>query len=1086
MCGKGLFSLTIKKQTFILILAAAIVALFASAWFFVSYTLSRPDAYKEYITNLVGDELNRGIHYDTGKAALNLRTGLTFNFTNVVMTEKDGSPFLSLKGAFFRLSVLRLLKNEFVFSEVILDQPRLSLRRDRAGVLNIADLLEREKKKTTLAFKKITIEKGGVTFLDQAAGGKDLLTSLDHMNCVIHSLFWKNKFQFRISASVIEDENKADLALDGTFEPAPAEKPISESAVQASLRLKGTNLKHYASYLKKPASVEQLEGSLDWETTFSGTLADFTSRGNITLKNVLFYYPGAFPDRQKPQLVHLDYILTCSANSLKLDVTHLAIDRFEANGQLNIHDMDKEDPFLEATAATSTFSMKAMQAYIPWGIIPKNVGNFIQTRIKDGHFRLVEGRLKGRQSQINHIDRPENADVLSLRAEVSRAVFAADPAAPVFHDISGAMALEKRRFALNNIKGHFGNSPFTLEGSISDFALPGPVEYAAQMTLQPARDEVLWLLKKDRFRSFRYEGSSTLLLSGKGTADNFHLTTRWDLTQAAYALEHMMEKPGARNNTITAEILLNREAIDVSSFHYNLPPVQVSGSALYRFSGKRPLSVRIQSNPFQMSEAVRILPVLKEINPRGTCALDVSGRGDLGHPGSMQWLGNVSLADISFKPPGGVRAVTGMTGKAVFKGGKMETTLFKARIGQSDIQGKFRIDDFRKPGLICLFNAQWLRTADLGWQNPEGELNLSDIKGQMTIEDKLIQVDHCSFTLGKSTFNLSGSIRHFTAPEITARVTSPYIRSEDAARLMTLKAPNKENDSSSGMKVNLAVNVDSGTAENIDFQALRALLNFTPGTLKIESLDAGVFDGQIRAKGKVDIRPDGQNHYEANLFADRISLEKLQRMMDIGNGELTGRLSLSGDLSATGHSIKDIQRTAAGTLQLRAEKGVLKKFSVLSKIFSLLNVAQLAKMQLPDMARDGMPYDAITAHTLLQNGVFSSNDFFIAGNAMEISGAGQVDYLQKEIEGIAGIHPLQTLDRLAGKMPVVGWLLLDKQGKILTIYVKISGPWQNPGVKPMPVKSIGKETLGVFRRLFQLPEKLITDTGEVLWGEQQE
>jgi len=70
------------------------------------------------------------------------------------------------------------------------------------------------------------------------------------MNCVIHSLFWKNKFQFRISASVIEDENKADLALDGTFEPAPAEKPISESAVQASLRLKGTNLKHYASYLK--------------------------------------------------------------------------------------------------------------------------------------------------------------------------------------------------------------------------------------------------------------------------------------------------------------------------------------------------------------------------------------------------------------------------------------------------------------------------------------------------------------------------------------------------------------------------------------------------------------------------------------------------------------------------------------------------------------------------------------------------------------------------------------------------------------------------------------------------------------------
>lgn len=50
----------------------------------------------------------------------------------------------------------------------------------------------------------------------------------------------------------------------------------------------------------------------------------------------------------------------------------------------------------------------------------------------------------------------------------------------------------------------------------------------------------------------------------------------------------------------------------------------------------------------------------------------------------------------SVKRAGDISALTGLTGTAVFRGGKMETTMFKARIGQSDIQGKFRVDDCRK------------------------------------------------------------------------------------------------------------------------------------------------------------------------------------------------------------------------------------------------------------------------------------------------------------------------------------------------------------------------------------------------------
>ena len=125
--------MTIKKRTTIIILISVIIitALFASAWLLVSYQLSRLDTYKESIIKTVGKELNRDINYETGKATLTFRAGLSLQFTNVSIAEKDrSSNLLTIKTAFFRVKLLPLLRNRLVFREVLLDQPRTA---DRAA-----------------------------------------------------------------------------------------------------------------------------------------------------------------------------------------------------------------------------------------------------------------------------------------------------------------------------------------------------------------------------------------------------------------------------------------------------------------------------------------------------------------------------------------------------------------------------------------------------------------------------------------------------------------------------------------------------------------------------------------------------------------------------------------------------------------------------------------------------------------------------------------------------------------------------------------------------------------------------------------
>lgn len=1067
----------------IFITVIAVSALFASAWFYASYQLSRLDSYKESITKTIEEKLNRDVAYETVTASLTLRDGLSLRLTNAVITEKDrSSTFLNVKNVFLRVKVIPLLWNRLVFREVVLNQPEISLKRDSNGELNIADLLIRKKDNTAPEIRKLIIEEGTVTFLDEAAGEQALLTSLNNLSCRIDSPFWTRISHFDIKTSVIEDKNKAELALDGFYSPAPVEKPFYESKVRASIHLKGADIKHYDPYWRKYTPLEQMAGYVDADVKFSGKFSDFKSRGTINVKKATLNYPGIFRDTLQPRMILLDYALKRDTGNIKLDVSRVAVDKFEAKGSFEMEDLDKKDPLLKASAETRTFALKEVRSYIPWGIIHKGVGDFIDAHVKDGDFRLIEGKLHGRISQLANMNNKESVDVLSIEAEVNKGVFEAHPTAPLFHDINGILELKKRQFALKKIKARFGLSPLTMEGNISDFASRHPNIYTAEMKIQPVRDEVVWLLGKEKFREFGFKGPSNLVLSGKGTDVDYHINAQWDLTGAAYAYPGVMEKPGARKNRLNAEVIINEGAVNLSSFNYDLPPANITGSMMVRFAGGIPSTFNIRSKALDAREAAAILPALRKFNPAGTCTLALAGQGDLEDLHSIQLKGYVSLAGVALKPSANFNPLKGLTGNAFFKGNMMETSLLKAKMGESNIQGQLKIDDFRNPKVAFQFNTNLLKTKDLGLQSTEGEVNLRDVKGQMTIEDKLIHIDNLSFKLGQSGFNLTGDITDPALPKVTLTLNSPYVGSDDLFRIISLSAPKKEGGAPSAMELKATLRLDAGKFGDIDFKKLNAGLKYSQGIIDIETLEAGAFEGKFKAKGRVAIHPSGQNRYDANISINRMSLEKLQSYLGIGDRTITGSLSLTGDLYASGRNTDDLKKTAAGTFKVRAEKGVLKKLSGLSKIFSLFNFYQMVKLKLPDMTTEGMTYNMITSNMLLKNGMISSEDFFIDSDSIQISGSGKIDYLQKKMDIIVGIHPLQTLDFIASKIPIAGWIVTDENGKLITVHFRVEGSWNNPDVTPINVRSIGKGTLNIFRRIFQLPGKLITDTGEVLLG----
>ncbi len=1078
--------MTVKKRTITIVIISfiTIIALLASGWFFASYQLYRLENYKESITQSLGKALNRDVTYETGKAILTFREGLAVRFTNVVVRDKDQSSFINIKTAFFRVNLLPLLRNRLVLREIIFDQPRLSIKRDSNGALNIADILTSEKKEIGIEFRRLTIRNGLVIFADHAACEGSLVTALENLYCRIDSPVWGDTSHFLITTHIMEDKSKSDLMMEGTFNPAPTGKPVADSIVNASVHLEESNLNHYRPYFIKYLSFERLDGRLKVEAKLSGTFANFTSQGNVTFKDVVLNYSKVFHAPVRSRTVSADYALTRNNGDIRIDIARLALDHFTASGNFFLRDMDKEDPLLEANAITSTFAFKEVRSYVPWGIIPGGVGDFIEEHIKDGNFRLVEGKLIGRLSQVENMLKPENAGILTIRGVADNAVFAPGGSSPVFNNINGKLELINRQFILKGVKARFGASPCTLEGGISDFALPGSSVYAANMNIIPMRDELLWLFGKERLRDLKYNPSSVLYLSARGPDDNFNIKAKWDLANNNYTFGDLLEKPQWRPNEIYAEIIINKKGFLIPSFKYDLAPFEVSGKAMIPFKGKSPLTINVGSKAFNIREAVGVLPGLRKLDPTGTSIVALTGRGYLENPGSLQWKGNLSLTNVLLKPPGGVRPVKGLTGNAVFQGSKMATSLFKATIGESPFQAKCRIDDFHQLKTYCQFNAASLKPADIGLQSKE---IFRDIKGQVYIEDKHISVDRLSLRSKRSVFNIAADIRGFTNSKINMTLISPYIRWDDLASLIAMKkypklGAGEKSTSNSNMELNATMRVDAGVFNDIDFKKLNAALKYNRGILNIETLEANVFDGNLKTKGRVDIRPEAPNRYVFNFSMDRLSLEKLQNYIKFGNRIFTGNLFLAGDIAVIGSNADDFKKTAVGTFKLRAEKGVLKKFSVLSKIFSILNIYQLFKFQLPDMASNGMPYNSINADMSLRDGILSWDDFFIDSDAMQISGIGKIDLVKKEIDNTIAIHPLHTIDKIVSKIPIAGWLVTDDKGNLITVHFKVEGKLDDPKVSLIPVHSIAKGTEDIFLRLFHLPGKLITNTGDVLLG----
>ena len=159
-----------------------------------------------------------------------------------------------------------------------------------------------------------------------------------------------------------------------------------------------------------------------------------------------------------------------------------------------------------------------------------------------------------------------------------------------------------------------------------------------------------------------------------------------------------------------------------------------------------------------------------------------------------------------------------------------------------------------------------------------------------------------------------------------------------------------------------------------------------------------------------------------------------------------------------------------GDLELLAQNGRIYQHVPMQRLFAFLNVTDLFRGRIPDMSKEGFPYNFITAKANLRNGKVIVDEWILDSPSMEVTGRGQVDYIDNTINMDILAAPLRVVDGIVRRIPVVRYIT---GGTLVSVAVRIEGGLDNPNVRTLPAAAVGEGLLGMMRRTLELPVRVI-------------
>ncbi len=228
------------------------------------------------------------------------------------------------------------------------------------------------------------------------------------------------------------------------------------------------------------------------------------------------------------------------------------------------------------------------------------------------------------------------------------------------------------------------------------------------------------------------------------------------------------------------------------------------------------------------------------------------------------------------------------------------------------------------------------------------------------------------------------------------------------------------------------------------FEARGDRLELQPTTIDLDPA------GPVVAWAAVDLGRNGPPAFRAGFELGGVPLEGLAAAGGHPELGLRGRLHGAGAVEGVLRPGLPLLSEAEGMLSLHAREGEIHR-----RLPVLLAVAAADGRTHPFGDRDTLSYSAIDLAARVHGGALDSEVFTLEGPSVRMLASGTLAVTAPHgLEGVLGLFFFPGLDAVIDRLPLIDRMLLGPNGNLVGAYYAVTGPWDAPDARLIPIKSL--------------------------------
>ena len=514
------------------------------------------------------------------------------------------------------------------------------------------------------------------------------------------------------------------------------------------------------------------------------------------------------------------------------------------------------------------------------------------------------------------------------------------------------------------------------------------------------------------------------------------------------------------------------------------------------------LKDQLQSHRLSATTA-KVLSLVQELNGRGRIDLTLQGAPNA----PLQFDGRVTL-DRARLRYGGL-ALNELRGDITFTPQEIIGSQLRAELDGSPIQARLALKDYAggdgffdlsidstgiKAGVIAKLFLDAASPKDSGivrgsvrYFGPlgdarrrkfTGDLDLFDVQllvkpllqplrqlsGKIKIDEKGIGFENLKALVAGVPATVSGQWLHGVTPRLFFDFAAPHL---DITYLISqLDAESSEFYANLVAEGKIALG--KGRIKNFEFDDLRTRATIDHRVWRLSPMSARSAGGTIEGTTTIFDRSESLE-LRTEPKIQNVPIQSFLNWFGVTTTEMTGSVVLGGQLATVGKNDAERKQNLNGAFSLRIEKGTINRMRILVQILNLLDLSRWFTFQLPDLAKQGIRFRAVTGDFKVNQGVYTTENLLVDSDDLRMTGAGTIDVPKDELDLLVAVRPFAGFDAAINQIPLLGRGIAAIKNSFLVASFHIKGKIDDPTITPAPLGTVSE----MFWSVLGIPKNIV-------------